>query len=54
MNYINDMNDISMNFVIECFLCMLQKEKKRKKKEKKENKEMNASINVTFILGCIG
>ena len=47
MNDINDMNDISMNFVIECFLCVLQK-------KKKENKEMNASIDVTFIRGCIG
>ena len=50
MNDINDMNDISMNFVIECFLCVLQKEERRKK----ENKETNTSIDVTFILGCIG
>ena len=53
MNYINDVNDISMNFVIEYFLCVLQKEKE-KEEGKKENKEMNASIGVTFILGCIG
>ena len=53
MNYINDINDISMNFVIECFLCVLQKEKE-KEEGKKENTEMNASIDFTFILGCIG
>ena len=53
MNYINDMNDISMNFVIEYSLCVLQKEKE-KEEGKKENKEKNASIDFTFILGCIG
>ena len=53
MNYINDMNDISMNFMIEYFLCVLQKEKE-KEEGKKEKKEMNASVDVTFILGCIG
>ena len=53
MNDINDMNDISMNFEIECFLCVLQKEKE-KEEGKKENKETNTSIDVTFILGCIG
>ena len=52
MNDINDMHDINMNFVIECFLCVLQKEKEEEER-KKENKEMNASIDVTFILGCI-
>ena len=49
MNDINDMNDISMNFVIEYFLCVLQKEKE-KEERKKENKEMNASIDVTLFL----
>ena len=53
MNYINDMNDISMNFMIEYFLCIYKKEKE-KEEEKKENKEINASIDFTFILGCIG
>ena len=53
MNYINDMNDISMNFMIECFLCCFIKEKE-KEEGKKENKEMDASINFTFILGFIG
>ena len=51
MDYIND---ISMNFVIECFLCVLQKEKEKEERRKKENKETNTSIDVTFILGCIG
>ena len=46
MDYIND---ISMNFVIECFLCVLQKEKE-KEERMKENKEMNASIDVTLFL----
>ena len=49
MNYINDVNDISMNFIIEYFLCVLQKEKE-KEEGKKENKEMNASIDVTLFL----
>ena len=44
------MNDINgMNFEIECFLCVLQKEKE-KEERKKENKKMNASIDVTLFL----
>ena len=53
MNYINDMNDISINFMIECCLCCFTKEKE-KEEGKKENKKMNASIDFTFILRCIG
>ena len=49
MNDIKDMHDINMNFVIECFLCVLQKEKEEEER-KKENKEMNASIDVTLFL----
>ena len=43
------MNDISMIFEIECFLCVLQKEKE-KEERKNENKEMNAIIDVTLFL----
>ena len=51
MNDINDMNDISMNFVIECFLCVLQKEKEKEERRRKENKKRILVLMSRLFLG---
>ena len=50
MNDINDMNDISMNFEIECF-CVFYKKKKRKKKERKRTKKQILVLMSRLFLG---